>query len=59
MAGLRRKTSPYDRQRQLAYSMMQGGMDTSPIVSPWQGALRLAQALGLLADGQPRRQHGS
>ena len=45
MAGLRRKSSPYDRQRQYAYSLMQGGMDTSPIAHPMQGVSRLAQAL--------------
>ena len=57
MAGIRRKTSPYDRQRQYAYSLMQGGMDTSPVVHPMQGVSRLAQALvgGLMmnrADSQ-------
>jgi hypothetical protein len=29
----------------LAYAMLQQGMDTSPVQSPWQGAARLAQAL--------------
>lgn len=33
------------RKRQFGESMLQTGMDTSPIRSPWQGAARLAQAL--------------
>lgn len=33
------------RRRQEAAGLMQGGMDTSPIQSPWQGVSRLAQAL--------------
>lgn len=33
------------RKRQFGESMLQEGMDTSPIRSPWQGAARLAQAL--------------
>lgn len=53
LAGIRRRTSPYDRQRQMAYSMMQGGMDTSPIAHPMQGVSRLAQALvGSLMAGR-------
>ncbi|WP_246697209.1 hypothetical protein [Rhizobium sp. WYCCWR 11146] len=34
-----------DQRKRLAYAMLQQGMDTSPIQSPWQGAARLAQAL--------------
>ncbi|ARM87420.1 hypothetical protein RHEC894_CH01081 [Rhizobium sp. CIAT894] len=34
-----------DKRKQLAYAMLQQGMDTSPVQSPWQGAARLAQAL--------------
>jgi len=34
-----------DQRKQLAYAMLQQGMDTSPVQSPWQGAARLAQAL--------------
>jgi hypothetical protein len=45
MAGIRRRSSPYDRQRTMAYSIMQQGMDTSPIAHPMQGVSRLAQAL--------------
>lgn len=33
------------RRRRLAEALMQQGMDTSPIQSPWQGAARMAQAL--------------
>lgn len=40
-----RKTNPYDARRRYGYGMLQQGMDTSPIASPWQGAARLAQAL--------------
>lgn len=32
-------------RQKLAASMLQSGMDSSPIASPWQGAARLAQAL--------------
>jgi hypothetical protein len=34
-----------DQRKRLAYAMLQQGMDTSPVQSPWQGAARLAQAL--------------
>ncbi|EJT06735.1 hypothetical protein [Rhizobium sp. CCGE 510] len=34
-----------DKRKQLAYAMLQQGMDASPVQSPWQGAARLAQAL--------------
>jgi hypothetical protein len=33
------------RRRRMAEGMLQSGIDTSPIASPWQGAARLAQAL--------------
>jgi hypothetical protein len=33
-----------ERRRRLAESLMQQGMDTSPIASPWQGLARMAQA---------------
>lgn len=45
MGGLKRRSNPYDRQRQMGYAMMQGGMDMSPIQHPMQGVSRLAQAL--------------
>jgi soluble cytochrome b562 len=45
MAGLKRRSTQYDRQRQMAYGMMQQSMDTSPIAHPMQGVSRLAQAL--------------
>lgn len=44
MSGARR-SSPYDRKRQLALQMMQAGADYSPVRHPLQGAARLAQAL--------------
>lgn len=52
LAGYGRKRSPFEEQRKFAYNLLQSGMDTSPIQSPWQGAARLAQALtgGLLAN---------
>ncbi|MBY5583271.1 hypothetical protein HFO52_22230 [Rhizobium leguminosarum] len=34
-----------DQRKRLAYAMLQQGMDTSPVQSPWQGAARLTQAL--------------
>lgn len=34
-----------DKRKQLAYAMLEQGMDMSPVQSPWQGAARLAQAL--------------
>jgi hypothetical protein len=36
---------PSDQERRFGYSMLQAGMDATPIQSPWQGAARLAQAL--------------
>jgi hypothetical protein len=45
LAGYGRKASPYDQRRKQGYSLLQQGMDTSPILSPWQGVGRLAQAL--------------
>lgn len=34
-----------DQRKRLAYAMLQQGMDTGPVQSPWQSAARLAQAL--------------
>ncbi|NNG74336.1 hypothetical protein HLI18_31630 [Rhizobium laguerreae] len=34
-----------DRRKQLAYAMLQQGMESGPVQSPWQGAARLVQAL--------------
>lgn len=45
MSGLPRRRNPYDARRQMAMSMVQGGMDFSPVQHPLQGASRLAQAL--------------
>lgn len=45
LSGYGRKASPYDAKRRYGYGLLQQGMDTSPIQSPWQGAARLAQAL--------------
>lgn len=39
------KKNPYDYRRQFGYSMLQHGMDSSPIQSPWQGVARIAQAM--------------
>lgn len=53
LAGLGRPTNPYETRRKYGYAMLQQGMDTSPVLSPWQGAARLAQALaGSLAVNQ-------
>lgn len=38
-------TEPDDYRQRLAMMMVQQGLDSSPIKSPWQGAARLAQAL--------------
>lgn len=45
LAGGGTRWSPYDARRRFANSMLQTGMDASPIQTPWQGAARLAQAL--------------
>ncbi|MBB3520885.1 hypothetical protein [Rhizobium sp. BK456] len=46
-----------DKRKQLAYAMLEQGMDASPVQSPWQGAARLAQAgLGGLAIRQQEQQ---
>src|SRR5262245_14236322 len=45
LVGLGTQRNPYDARRSFAYSLLQSGMDASPIQSPWQGAARLAQAL--------------
>ncbi len=52
-----RKQSDIDDQRkQLAYAMLQQGMDTSPVQSPWEGVARLAEGgLGGLAVRQQRQ----
>ncbi|KEC75944.1 UNVERIFIED_ORG: hypothetical protein GGD51_005701 [Rhizobium esperanzae] len=34
-----------DERKRLAYAMLQQGMDTGPVKSPWEGAARLVQAL--------------
>jgi hypothetical protein len=44
LAGVRR-SNPFDRRRQMANTMLQQGMDSSPVQHPLQGASRLAQAL--------------
>lgn len=51
LAGVRR-TNPYDRRRQMAYSLMQQGVDASPVQHWSQGVSRMAQALvgGLMAN---------
>ena len=44
------RLSPDEYRRRLALMLVQGGLNTSPIQSPWQGAARMAQAFmgGLL-----------
>ena len=44
-AGYGAPQSPQDAKMRLASSMMQNGLSTAPIRSPWQGAAQLAQAL--------------
>lgn len=41
------KTTPAQvkRRREIAQAMMQKGIDTSPVESPWQGVARIAQAI--------------
>ncbi|TAX29048.1 phage tail tip lysozyme [Rhizobium leguminosarum] len=34
-----------DQRKRLAYAMLQQGMESGPVQSPWQGAARLVQAL--------------
>ena len=46
-----------NRRKQLADAMLQQGMDSGPVQSPWQGAARLVQALlGGLAIRQQEQQ---
>ncbi len=44
-AGETESSSAVDLRRRLAAAMLQQGMQTSPIQSPWQGAARLSEAL--------------
>jgi hypothetical protein len=44
-AGETESSSSVDLRRRLAAAMLQQGMDTSPIRSPWQGVARLSEAL--------------
>jgi hypothetical protein len=45
------RLSPDEYRRRLALMLVQGGLNTAPIQSPWQGAARMAQAFmgGLLS----------
>lgn len=45
IAGVGRKSNPYDRRRSFAQRLQAQGMDYSPVDHPLQGAARLAQAL--------------
>ncbi|MGO7906133.1 hypothetical protein AB9E09_15785 [Rhizobium leguminosarum] len=46
-----------DQRKRLAYAMLQQGMDTSPVQSPWEGVARLAEGgLGGLAIRQQRQE---
>ncbi|AHF82966.1 hypothetical protein RLEG3_14580 [Rhizobium leguminosarum bv. trifolii WSM1689] len=49
-----------DRRKQLAYAMLQQGMESGPVQSPWQGAARLVQALmgGLAIRRQEQQASG-
>ncbi|UWM76540.1 phage tail tip lysozyme [Rhizobium sp. WSM4643] len=49
-----------DRRKQLAYAMLQQGMESDPVQSPWQGAARLVQALmgGLAIRRQEQQASG-
>ncbi|MBX5185135.1 hypothetical protein HJB88_21205 [Rhizobium sp. NZLR5] len=45
-----------DKRKQLAYAMLQQGMDASPVQSPWEGVARLAEGgLGGWAVRQQRQ----
>ncbi|WP_245425035.1 hypothetical protein [Rhizobium sp. M10] len=45
-----------DKRKRLAYAMLQQGMDTSPVQSPWEGVARLAEGgLGGLALRQQKQ----
>ncbi|MBB2835519.1 UNVERIFIED_ORG: hypothetical protein GGD51_005702 [Rhizobium esperanzae] len=45
-----------DKRKRLAYAMLEQGMDTSPVQSPWQGVARLAEGgLGGLALRQQKQ----
>ncbi|MDC9832640.1 hypothetical protein [Rhizobium binxianense] len=45
-----------DQRKRLAYAVLQQGMDTSPVQSPWEGVARLAGGgLGGLAVRQQRQ----
>lgn len=49
-----------NRRKQLADAMLQQGMDSGPVQSPWQGAARLVQALlgGLVIRQQEQQASG-
>lgn len=56
IAGIGRKSNPYDRRRTFAQRLQAQGMDFSPVDHPLQGAARLAQALvGGYMGGQADR----
>jgi hypothetical protein len=43
--GMTQTPGTIDQKRRLAMAMMQQGVDSSPIASPWQGAARIMQAV--------------
>jgi hypothetical protein len=45
LGGFTRRQNPYDLRRAQGEALLKMGSDASPILSPWQGAARLAQAL--------------
>ncbi|MGO7214809.1 phage tail tip lysozyme [Rhizobium ruizarguesonis] len=49
-----------DQRKRLAYAMLQQGMESGPVQSPWQGAARLVQALmgGLAIRRQEQQASG-
>ena len=60
-AGETESSSAVDLRRQLAAAMMQQGMQSTPIQSPWQGVARLSEALmgGLAARRQAQQEQAA
>ncbi len=59
--GQTESSSSVDLRRRLSAAMLQQGMDTSPIRSPWQGVARLSEALmgGLAVRNQAQQEQES
>ncbi|EJK83532.1 hypothetical protein [Rhizobium sp. AP16] len=60
-AGETESSSAVDLRRRLAAAMMQQGMQSTPIQSPWQGVARLSEALmgGLAARRQAQQEQAA